>query len=64
MGDILSKFRKDLVLVVKTGDRKGAGTDANVYASIEDIHGNQNVQVGGHPFFLLGQHLASTELSF
>ncbi|OQR69394.1 allene oxide synthase-lipoxygenase protein-like [Tropilaelaps mercedesae] len=41
MGGIVSKFRSDLVLIVKTGDRKGAGTDANVYAFIEDSNGNQ-----------------------
>lgn len=45
MGGIVAKFRSDLVLVVKTGDRKGAGTDANIYAFIEDVNGNRNAEV-------------------
>ncbi|XP_022650142.1 allene oxide synthase-lipoxygenase protein-like isoform X2 [Varroa destructor] len=44
MGGIVAKFRSDLVLVVKTGDRKGAGTDANIYAFIEDVNGNRNAE--------------------
>lgn len=45
MGSLLTSLRTagaDFVVHVKTGDRKGAGTDANVYFRIHDDSGNSS----------------------
>lgn len=45
MGNVAAKFNSDYELWVKTGDRKGAGTDANVFAIVSDKDGTATREV-------------------
>lgn len=42
MGEVISKFSKDIEVTIKTGEVRGAGTNSNVYLVLIDEAGNRS----------------------
>ncbi|XP_071947656.1 allene oxide synthase-lipoxygenase protein-like [Antedon mediterranea] len=45
MGSIVSKFRSEYTVIVKTGDHQGAGTDANIYVLLVNADGKRSQEI-------------------